>query len=90
MTTPRLTDTSVEMHLRYRELIGTLTPSERLGRALELSALTRQFSWAGARRVAGEDGPSAVRQRFLAQVYGADTAAWVARRLAAEGTPDGV
>ena len=67
--------------------IRALSPAERLARALALSALGREFAWAGARRIAGAGGPNAVRLRYLEQAYGAETAGWVARRIAAE--PEG-
>lgn len=84
MNATSLTDTSATVHERLRALIGSLAPAERLGRAVTLSALAREFAWAGARRVAGDRGPDAVRQRFLEQAYGAGTADWVARRISAE------
>lgn len=82
--TPRPGDTSVAARERQRALIGALTPAERLSRALALSALTREFAWAGATRFAGAHGADAIRERFLEQVYGPATAAWVAERRAAE------
>ena len=77
-------DTSAAVQQRQLSRISALHPAERLGRALALSALTREFAWAGALRVAGSRGPDAVRHRFLEQVFGADTAGWVASRVAAE------
>ncbi len=82
---PPLGDTSEAAAERQRRLVSTLTPGERLSRALALSALAREFAWAGARHAAGERGVDAVRHRFLEQAYGGTTAAWVASRIAAEG-----
>jgi hypothetical protein len=78
-----VSDTPAAIRERQWQLIAALTPAERLGRALRLSALARAFAWAGAGRVAGDRGPDAVRHRFLEQVYGPETAAWVASRTAA-------
>jgi hypothetical protein len=77
-------DTTVAVQQRQLARIRALSPADRLGRALALSALGQAFAWAGARRVAGSRGPDAVRYRFLEQAFGADTAGWVERRIAAE------
>jgi hypothetical protein len=85
VTKSSLSDTSVAASEQQRALIAALTPAERMSRALALSALAREFAWAGARSFAGESGPDAIRQRFLEQSYGPVTAAWVATCMAAEG-----
>lgn len=77
-------DTAVAVRQRQLARIRALSPAERLGRALALSALGREFAWAGARRVAGSRGPDAARSRFLEQVFGGEMANWVERRIAAE------
>ena len=77
-------DTSDAVQQRQWARIRALSPADRLSRALALSALGREFAWAGARRVAGSRGPDAVRYRFLEQAFGVDTAGWVERRIAAE------
>lgn len=82
MVQPNISDTSLSVRRLQQQLIAALTPAERLNRALRLSALARAFAWAGAGRVAGDRGPDAVRHRFLEQVYGGETAAWVASRIA--------
>jgi len=84
MNGSRFIDTSAAVQQRQLLRISALSPAERLSRALALSALAREFAWAGAQRVAGGHGPEAVRHRFLEQVFGADTAGWVASRIAAE------
>jgi len=81
------TDTPAAVQQRQLSRLSALSPAERLGRALALSTLAREFAWAGAVLVAGSRGPDAVRDRFLEQVFGADTAGWVARRMAAEHGP---
>lgn len=80
-------DTSAVVRQGHRAKIRALSPAERLARALALSELTRRIAWAGASRVAGEEGPTAVRRRFLVQMYGAAAADWVARRIATESEP---
>ena len=86
MRTPGISDTSAAAAERQLALIGALTPAERLSGALALSALAREFAWAGARQRDGDRGPDAVRQRFLEQAYGGHLAAWVQVRIAAEGS----
>ncbi len=76
-------DTSMAVRQGQLSRITALTSAERLGRALALSELARDFAWAGAQRTVGSRGPDAVRQRFLEQLFGEDTANWVARRIAA-------
>ncbi|MEO8479349.1 MAG: hypothetical protein ABI542_06905 [Gemmatimonadota bacterium] len=78
-----LPDTSAAIRQQQWSRIGALSPAERLCRALALSELARDFAWAGAQRTVGSRGPDAVRQRFLEQLFGEDTANWVARRIAA-------
>ncbi|MEO5826237.1 MAG: hypothetical protein ABIR59_10145 [Gemmatimonadales bacterium] len=87
MNGSRVPDTSSAVQQQQRSRISILSPAERLGRALALSELARDFAWAGALLVAGSRGPDAVRHRFLAQLFGADTANWVARRMAARPNP---
>lgn len=82
-----LTDTPAAVQQAQWSRLSALGSAERLGRALAVSALALECAWVGALRVAGSRGPDAVRDRFLEQVFGADTAAWVARRLAAEPPP---
>lgn len=82
-----LSDTSAGEREQQLARIGALSHADRLGRALALSALGREFTWAGARQHAGTRGLDAVRQRFLEQTYGVVTAEWVARRIAAECGP---
>lgn len=82
-----VTDAETQARHRQRMFVAALSPAVRLQRVFELSAFAREFAWAGARRYAGEAGdagPDSVRQRFLEQLYGAQVAAWVACRLAAE------
>ena len=87
MNRSSIIDTSVEVQQRQLARIRALSPADRLARALALSALGREFAWAGARRVAGSRGPDAVRYRFLEQTVGAGMAGWVERRIAAESGP---
>ena len=54
------------------QVLANMHPAERFVRAMSLSSFVRQMAWAGAERAAGADGPVAVRDRFLAQLYGAD------------------
>lgn len=84
MSPNRLSDTAPEARARQEVLLATLTPAERLARALALSALARDFAWAGARSSAEGQAPANVRQRFLLQVYGDGVAGWVAHRAAVE------
>lgn len=70
---------------RYDQLLSALTPGERFLRALALSAYVRGLVWQGAASVAAPDGPAAVRDRFLRQVYGDDIAQQVNARLAVNG-----
>ncbi len=70
MVASSMTDTSAETQARYEQLLAALTPGERLGRALALSAFARQLAWAGAERFAGHLGRAAVIERFFLQVYG--------------------
>lgn len=56
----------------HRQMLANMQPAERFVRAMSLSSFVRQWAWAGAERTAGADGPVAVRDRFLAQLYGAD------------------
>ena len=79
-----VTDTSFAVQQRQLAHIRALSSADRLGRALALCVLGREIAWAGALRVAGSRGPDAVRYRFLEQAFGADTAGWVERRIAAE------
>lgn len=87
MNGSRVPDTSAAVQQQQWSRIGALGPAERLGRALALSALARDFAWAGAVRMVGSRGPDAVRHRYLAQLFGTDTANWVARRMAARPNP---
>jgi hypothetical protein len=80
----RRSDTTPETRARQVALLAALTPAERLARALALSALARDFAWAGARSRTGSHPQADVRQQFLLQVYGDGVARWVARRVAAE------
>ncbi len=82
-----VTDTPAAVQQAQWSRLSALSPAERLGRALAVSALALECAWAGAGLVAGSRGPHAVRDRFLEQVFGAGTAAWVARRLVAEPPP---
>ncbi|HUG27692.1 MAG TPA: hypothetical protein VMK53_05280 [Gemmatimonadales bacterium] len=84
MSLSRPSDTRPEVQASHKALLAALTPAERLARALALSALARDFAWAGARSRTGSHAPADVRQRFLLQVYGDDVARWVALRVAAE------
>ena len=84
MSRSRLSDTSPDAQVLYADLLGALTPAERLTRALALSALVRDLAWAGARNRAESLDPAEVGQRFLQQVYGDGVARWVACRAAAE------
>ena len=67
-----LPDTTAPMQAQHHALLATLSPAERVLRALTLSAFVRDVAWAGAERAAGEHGPEAVRERFLEQLYGHD------------------
>jgi hypothetical protein len=80
----RPSDTPPEVLASQQSLMAALTPAERLARALALSALARDFAWAGARNRIGGDAPAEVRERFLIQVYGVDVARFVAHQVAAE------
>lgn len=82
MIRPPAQDTSPAARDQLRALVRALTPAERLRRALALSAMAREFAWAGATRFAGAGGPEAVRSRFLEQQYGTEVAAWVSSRIA--------
>lgn len=84
MSPSRLSDTPPETRARQEALLAALTPAERLARALALSALARDFAWAGARNRLGSHAPADVRRQFLLQVYGDGVARFVARRVAAE------
>ena len=84
MSPSRLSDTPPETRDRQEALLAALTPAERLARALALSALARDFAWAGARSRFGSHASADVRQQFLRQVYGDGVARWVAHRVAAE------
>lgn len=55
-------------------MVERLSPSERFVRALTLSAYVRELAWQGARHNAGSHGETAVVDRFLTQLYGADVA----------------
>lgn len=67
-------DTDAATLARYLELLRRIPGPERLGRALELSALAREMAWQGAARHSGHLGSGAVTERFLAQLYGPDVA----------------
>ncbi len=69
-----MTDTNPTTRDARVAMIRRLSPSERFVRALALSAYVRQLAWQGARRHAGPGGDSAVVDRFLTQLYGADVA----------------
>lgn len=80
----RPSDTRPEVLASQQSILAALTPAERLARALALSALARDFAWAGAQNRIGSDAPAEVRERFLMQVYGVDVARFVAHQVAAE------
>ena len=65
-------DTNLETYERQLALIRTLSKPERLRRALALSALVRQLAWEGTMLRAAHLGPTAQKQRYLAQLYGPD------------------
>ena len=56
------------------ELLLALSPGERFLKALSLSAFVRELAWQGARLVAEADGPEAVVDRFVRQLYGDEVA----------------
>ncbi len=84
MSLSRPSDTGPEVLASQQSVLAALTPAERLARALALSALARDFAWAGARSRIGSDAPAELRERFLTQVYGIDVARFVAHQVAAE------
>lgn len=68
---------------RYTALLRSLSATERLERALALSALARWVAWEGARRDAEGNGEEAVRARFLEKLYGARIAEQISNSLGA-------
>ena len=76
-------DTDAITRARVLELLKGISPPERMGRALALSALVRDLAWQGAVRHAGHLGAAAVVDRFLRQLYGAEFATWVTRERGA-------
>ncbi|HEX5410022.1 MAG TPA: hypothetical protein VFW89_09665 [Gemmatimonadaceae bacterium] len=73
------TDTDRAVFARYLDLVRSVPKSQRMMRALALSALAREMTWCGARRHSGHLGNDAVTERFLQQLYGPD----VGREIAA-------
>ena len=71
-------DTDPTSRARLLDLVRALPPSERLTRALALSALARTLAWQGALQAIGDQSATAARHRFLEQLYGPDVAARVA------------
>ena len=65
-------DTNPDAYERQLALIRTLSKPERMRRAPALSALVRKLTWEGATLRAARHGPTAQRQRYLAQLYGPD------------------
>ncbi len=57
------------------DLVRALSPSERLTRALALSAFARMLAWQGALQAIGDRSATAALHRFLEQLYGPDVAA---------------
>jgi len=76
-------DTDATTRARWRELLRTLSPPERLARALALTALARDLAWQGALRHAGHLGTAGVVDRFLRQLYGPEVATRIASERAA-------
>lgn len=69
-----MTDTDDVTREAHLAMLQQLSPSERFVCALTLSAYVRQLAWQGARKQAGAHGETAVVDRFLTQLYGADVA----------------
>lgn len=67
-----ISDTADLVQVEQRARLAAMLPTERLLRALALSAFVRDVTWAGAQRAVGDRGPDAVRDRFLTQLYGHD------------------
>lgn len=78
-----MTDTDEAMLAKYLDFVRSVPKSQRLARAMALSALARDMAWQGATRHSGHRGAAAVTERFLLQLYGADFAARVAASLRA-------
>jgi hypothetical protein len=70
-------DTDPISRARLLDLLRALSPSERLTRALALSALARTLAWQGALQASGDRSGTAALHRFLEQLYGPDVAARV-------------
>ena len=70
-----MTDTDEATPDARLAMIRRLSPSERFVRALTLSAYVRQLAWQGAQQHAGSHGETAIIDRFLTQLYGAEVAA---------------
>ena len=78
---PTLADAERDAVERHLSLVRALSKTERLERALALSAFVRRLAWEGATRHAGAGGRAAVVERFLRQLYGPELAPEL-RRLA--------
>lgn len=63
-------DTDAAMLARYLNGLRAIPKSQRLARAMALSALARDMAWQGATRHSGHLGARAVAERFLLQLYG--------------------
>lgn len=83
MTDIPIVDTDPGTHARRIALLRAMTAAERLARALDLTAVTRDLAWQGAMRHSEPRGSAAVVDRFLRQLYGPAFAEWVASRRSA-------
>lgn len=72
---PQLLDTDAVTRARQLAAIQELSGAERLARAIALSTLVCDLAWAGAQLHVREMGSGDIVARFLAQLYGPETAA---------------
>ena len=62
------------MQATYLTMLADVPMADRFIRALALSAYLRELAWQGAVLHAGQQGDTAVVDRFLLQLYGAGVA----------------
>jgi len=77
-------DTSPEAQRRYYELLGQLSPEQRLARAARLSHATRELALAGIRQQQPQLDETEVKIALAERLYGRGTADRIARRLRAD------
>ena len=67
-----MSDTSVDVEARFRELMLTRSPEERLAMACDMFATAKALVRAGIAKEVGLKGPNQIREHLFLRLYGKD------------------